>query len=103
MSFRMKSKNYFSKPETREQLEANKITDNTTKLHVYKDKYIYVPNKEEKNEFIPRSANEYTRHNKPQVLFDNSIYEKEEIVYDKHADKWILAKESEMYKYNFDI
>lgn len=60
-----------------------------TKLLKHGDKFFYHPLS---SDLPPKQA--------PCTGLTSPVYEKEDIVYDKKANKWIMVKDSERYKYD---
>lgn len=98
MSFSIKSNP--SVIHTKNKNNEQEVNNDTDHLQLRNDRYIYKPTKisseifEDKGKEITNNNNQHMK----QILIDNSIYEKEEIVYDRATKQWKIVKESELYK-----
>lgn len=99
MSFSIKSNP--SVIHTKIKNNEQEVNNDADHLQLRNGRYIYKPTKipeeisENKDKEITNNNN--NQHMK-QMLIDNSIYEKEEIVYDRATKQWKIVKESELYK-----
>ena len=87
-------------PPSKGQEIADTIDMEPVKMKNYGDKFFYHPVKVQIPELVQtKSTEEYLQTHHPGMMFQKPEYEKEELVKDHHTGRWILVKESDMYKY----
>lgn len=88
---------------TKAQKAADKIDLEPAKLKNHGGRFLYHPSQTPTipvQAMQPKSADDYLRDFHPNLMLDKPHYEKEELVLNKATGKWIIVKESEMYKYS---
>lgn len=83
--------------QTPAQKVANKIDLEPAKLKNHGGRFLYYPSQTPMQNIQSKSADDYL---KTDIMMVKPQYEKEELVLNKTTGKWILVKESEMYKYS---
>ena len=87
---------------TSEQKTANKIHLEAPKLKKYGEKFLYEPaqiNIEELETVASKTTSNYLYNSDTTISFNNPTYEKEELLYDKRTNRWVLVPLKDMYKY----
>lgn len=101
-------KKYKQKIKQKKEYESNSTTENKNieysnfeipqKYLEPHDKVYYFPSVKITKEFPVELPAKDIQHKS--ILFSVPEYEKECIVYDQVTERWLMVKESEMYKYN---
>jgi hypothetical protein len=83
--------------------DENKYTQNTNNDTDIKEFQIELNNLSESDKYIPKEINSYIINENivsKNINKQNLTIEKESIIYDKNISKWIIVKESDLYKYD---
>jgi hypothetical protein len=91
-------------PPTEGHKAVAKIDLEPVKMKNYGGRFVYQPSQISPDAVRyaqPKSTDEYLQGYHPGLMFQKPEYEKEELVFDKAANKWKLMKEEDIYKYQF--
>jgi predicted transcriptional regulator len=83
---------------TNDEKMANEIQNETITLKNNGDRYIYYPTKLPEMNYKIEKAEDYCQNFKDKLI-KKPEFIKEEIIYDKNTNKWVLVKNTDIDKY----